>query len=118
MNIGNLFLALSLLMLSPTKSTSSEIDGFTYRENVRWYQGPNDLTFSGEKFDPEALCYASRSDMIGTVSTVEWRGKTITVRCNDRGPNEVELTRGAFAKLEDLKVGVLRNAKITIIKTK
>ncbi len=117
MNIGKLFLLASLLMPLATKSTSFETDGFIYYENIRWYQGPNELTASGEKFDVDALCYASKSDRIGTVSKVDWKGKTITVRCNDRGPNELELTRGAFAKLDNLDVGVLRNAKITIINT-
>ncbi len=118
MNIGRRFFLMTSVTILVTASMWSSPVILEYHENVRWYQGPNKITFSGEEFNPEALTYASRSDMIGTVSRVDWKGKSVTVRCNDRGPNEIELTRGAFAKLEDLDVGVLRNAKITIIKTK
>lgn len=111
-NIGKKFFLILFLM---TSLSASENGLMSYNENVRWYQGPNKITFSGEVFDQNGSTYASCSDMIGTVSQVDWKGKSVTVRCNDRGPNEIELTRGAFSKLEDLDVGVLRNATITII---
>lgn len=84
--------------------------------DIRWYQGPTTVTANGEKFDVTGYTYASKSDPFGTELDVSWKGTIIRVRCNDRGPNEVELTRGAFNKLEDLKVGVLRGAQFRKIK--
>jgi rare lipoprotein A (peptidoglycan hydrolase) len=91
-------------------STPRELD-------IRWYgyEAPSPITATGVPFDPQGLTYASRSDIIGTVVRVDWKGKSVTVRCNDRGPNEVELTLGAFSKLEDPRKGILKKAKVTKI---
>lgn len=112
-------LALTLSTLCYSSYAWNARDAFVppYYLDVRWYgtEAPSKVTANGEPWDPQGLTFASRSAIIGTVVKVEWKGRSITVRCNDRGPNVVELTKGAFERLDDPRVGVLRNAKVTII---
>lgn len=56
------------------------------------------------------MTYASNIDEYNTITTVYWKGNHIDVRCNDKGPNNIELARGAFRALEPLKTGVLVDA--------
>ncbi len=80
--------------------------------DIRWYEGPNSETKYGEKFDVNGYTFASNSLPYNTEVDITYNGVTLHARCNDRGPNRVELTRGAFAKLADLKIGILRKAKV------
>lgn len=84
------------------------------KEDIRWYQGPGKNTYypphRPETFDPEGLTYASSTDPYNTTAVVLWHSKAIEVRCNDKGPNQIELARGAFRQLEPLATGVLRGA--------
>ena len=43
-------------------------------------------TASGERFDPTALTAAHRTLPFGTLVRVRYRGKSVVVRINDRGP--------------------------------
>lgn len=109
---------LKLLVLAATLSVTSykswEHNVFNLqRTDIRWYQGPSPWTSNHERFDPEGMTYASDIDAPNTVITVLWHGKQVVVRCNDTGPNDVELTRGAFRVLEPLTTGVLRGAIVT-----
>lgn len=87
-----------------------------HRTDVRWYDrksAPTQITANGEWFNDKLNTFASRDLPFNTLVTVDWRGKMITVRCNDRGPNHIELTKGAFQRLEDTNKGVLRGAIYT-----
>ncbi len=84
-------------------------------KEIRWYsskEAPSTITANGEYFWDNGYTFASRTLPFGTRLTVTYKGKTITVRCNDRGPNLVELTLGAFSALENPDVGVLRGAVV------
>jgi rare lipoprotein A len=75
-------------------------------------------TASGERYDENALTCAMRRRDWGTmfrVTNIE-TGKSVVVRLNDFGPNKklhakgriVDLSKGAFNKIADLKQGVIR----------
>lgn len=86
-----------------------------FTENIRWYE-EGTVTRSGEKFQPDEFTFASNSPELfpGTRVKVTYQNKSVIVRCNDTGPNLVELTRGAFMALAPLSVGVI-NAQIEIL---
>jgi rare lipoprotein A len=70
-------------------------------EIASWYgleSGPR--TASGERFNPNAMTAASRTLPFGTLVRVTYRGRSIVVRINDRGPakwthREIDLAHGA-----------------------
>ena len=57
------------------------------------------LTASGERFNPNALTAAHRSLPFGTRVRVTHKGRSVTVRINDRGPfikgRSIDLSRAA-----------------------
>lgn len=115
MRFATLGLALMLLVSKsePLQTDEWPKQGHEWtKETIRWYQGPSPWTASRERFDPEGMTYASNVDNFNTITTVFWKGKHIEVRCNDKGPNKIELTRGAFRALEPLKTGVLHGALV------
>ena len=77
-------------------------------------------TASGEKFDNYAMTAAHKSLPFGTkvIVTNLKNGKTVTVRINDRGPfvkgRIIDLSRAAFAKIEDIDRG-LAEVKIRVV---
>lgn len=84
--------------------------------DIRWYDGPHPETKWGEKFDVNGLTFATNSLPYNSEVDITYNGVTLRVRCNDRGPNRVELTSGAFERFASLDVGVLRHAKVTRVK--
>jgi rare lipoprotein A len=71
----------------------------------------NRFTASGEVFRPLALTCAHRSLPFGTRLRVAWRGRSVVVRVNDRGPalgtgRDVDLSRGAALILGMTQAGV------------
>ena len=79
------------------------------------------FTASGERFDENALTCAMRSRDFGGFYKVTnlANGKSVIVRHNDFGPNKklwkkgrvVDLSKGAFSKIADLKTGII-NVKV------
>ena len=68
-------------------------------------------TASGERFNMHALTAAHRSYRFGTMLRVTYRGKSITVRVNDRGPASwtgrcLDLSEGAARALGMIRAGV------------
>lgn len=79
-----------------------------------WY-GPGFAgrpTASGERFDPSQLTAAHRTLPLGTLLRVEFNGRWIIVRVNDRGPyvkgRDLDLSRAAAEALGILSAGVAR----------
>jgi len=77
-------------------------------------------TASGERLNNNAMTAAHRFLPFGTkviVSNIN-NGKTVMVRINDRGPfvkgRIIDLTRAAFAKIEDLNKGIAE-VKIRVV---
>ena len=81
----------------------------------------SNLTASGERFDENAMTCASMDYPFGTrlkVSNIE-NGESVIVKVNDRGGFKkykriIDLSKGAFAKIADLKLGVIK-VKIEVV---
>lgn len=60
-------------------------------------------TASGEKFNPNALTAAHRTLPFGTKVRITYKGKSVIVRINDRGPfvkgRSIDLSRAAARKI-------------------
>lgn len=69
-------------------------------------------TANGEHFDGTSLSAAHRSLPFGTRLKVTYRGKSVTVRINDRGPyrpgRSLDLSRAAAARLGMVRQGVAK----------
>lgn len=80
-----------------------------------WYQCCH-TTANGEKFRPDGLTAAHKSLPFGTKLRVTYKGKSVVVRINDRGPfvkgRHLDLSRGAARKIGCSGVCVVRVAKI------
>jgi rare lipoprotein A len=67
-------------------------------------------TASGERFDMHAMTAAHRSYPFGTKVRVTYRGKSVVVRINDRGPFAggrcIDLSAGAARALGMIRAGV------------
>jgi len=67
-------------------------------------------TASGERFDMHAMTAAHPSWRFGTKVRVTYRGKSVVVRINDRGPFTggrcIDLSQGAAAELGMIRAGV------------
>jgi rare lipoprotein A len=61
------------------------------------------ITASGERFNPNALTAAHRSLPFGTRVKVTHKGRSVTVRINDRGPfikgRSIDLSRAAARQI-------------------
>jgi rare lipoprotein A len=79
-------------------------------------RNPEARTASGERLDDNAMTCAHPTLPFGTMLKVSYNGKSIVVRVNDRGPASrlvrqgrgLDLTKGAFAKLSPLRLGLIR----------
>jgi rare lipoprotein A len=59
--------------------------GMTFTGIASWY-GKGKGTASGERFNPQALTAAHKTLPFGTLVKVTYKGKSVVVRINDRGP--------------------------------
>jgi rare lipoprotein A len=60
-------------------------------------------TASGERFDPSAMTAAHRTLPFGTLVRVTYRGRSVVVRINDRGPfvkgRDIDLSQSAARRI-------------------
>lgn len=67
-----------------------------------WYQEGR-LTANGERFNPNLLTAAHKTLPFGTIVKVVYKGKSVTVRINDRGPfikgRVLDLSRAAARQI-------------------
>jgi len=76
-----------------------------------WYGAESgNRTANGEHFDGTSLTAAHRSLPFGTKLRVTYRGKSVVVRINDRGPyikgRDLDLSRAAAARIGLTRAGV------------
>lgn len=76
-----------------------------------WYGAESgNITANGERFDGSGLTAAHRSWRFGTILDVTYRGKTVRVRVNDRGPyvggRQLDLSHAAARRIGLLSAGV------------
>lgn len=61
------------------------------------------ITASGERFNPNALTAAHKTLPFGTLVRVSYKGRSVTVRINDRGPfirgRHIDLSRAAARQI-------------------
>lgn len=116
--IRQVILPLALLLLplnfTPLHVTASSLTV------ASWY-GPGfhgRRTASGERFNQWAMTAAHRSLPFGTLVRVTHKGRSVTVRINDRGPfvrgRSLDLSRGAAQRLRC--PGVCRVAMVVVKK--
>ncbi len=83
--------------------------GMTFTGLATWY-GVGKGTASGERFDPNALTCAHKSLPFGTLVRVTYKGRSVVVRVNDRGPygagRVIDLTRRAAEMIGLKSAGV------------
>jgi len=78
-----------------------------------WYGAESgNRTANGEAFDGSSLTAAHRTLPFGTRLRVSYRGKSVVVRINDRGPyvrgRSLDLSRAAAARIGMIPAGVAR----------
>ena len=105
------------LVAASASPAASSVFGPYARGLASWYGGGerlNQLTASGEPFDPARLTCASWDFPFGTTLQVTnlKNDRSVLVRVNDRGPARrlhrlVDLSRAAFARLADLDTGLI-----------
>ena len=73
-----------------------------------YWQGKK--TANGERYNSEGLTAAHKTLPFGTKLRVTYKGKSVTVRVNDRGPfikgRQLDLSRGAARQLGMINAGV------------
>jgi len=73
-----------------------------------YWQGKK--TANGERYNSEGLTAAHKTLPFGTKLRVTYKGKSVTVRVNDRGPfikgRQLDLSRGAARQLGMMSAGV------------
>lgn len=77
------------------------------------YYGPEsgNRTANGERFNPDGISAAHRTLPFGTRVRVTYRGRSVVVRINDRGPAKwtsrcIDLSRGAARAIGMISAGV------------
>jgi rare lipoprotein A len=106
-------ICLTTLLAAPQWSTTSS---WYSRAECITRRNPEARTASGERLDDNAMTCAHPTLPFGTMLKVSYNGKSIVVRVNDRGPASrlvrqgrgLDLTKGAFAKLSPLRLGLIR----------
>lgn len=96
------FLIPALLALSCVSVDAATVKASWY------YEGS--ITANGERFNPNGMTVAHKTLPFGTKLRLTYKGKSIIVRVNDRGPfikgRTLDLSRGAAKALGCIKVGV------------
>ena len=128
--IAVMLLGLIILLCMPKKAQAQVIPNptytasyYTYRSCVR--EGTSGVwTASGERFNENDLTAAMWGVRFSTLVKVTnlTNGKTVIVRINDRGPSKrlvrkgriIDLSKGAFLRIADLKRGVI-NVKVEVL---
>lgn len=82
-----------------------------------YYEGHT--TANGERFRPDGLTAAHRTLPFGTRVKITYKGRSVVVRINDRGPfvkgRSIDLSRGAARAIGCINVGVCK-VTMTVMK--
>lgn len=106
---------------TPTPTCSPSVTPTPQYEKVSWYgreycdqHSPACITASGESFqDTDFTAACDVRYPLGSYLRVDYRGKSVVIRCNDRGDfkkygRTLDLSKAAFASLADLSKGVIQ----------
>jgi rare lipoprotein A len=108
---------------SPIVKTTWEYGEETGKASFYTVKSSSNLTASGERYNEEEMTCANMDYPFGTilkVTNIE-NSKFVLVKVNDRGNFKkygriIDLSKGAFAKIADLKLGVINVTVQKIIK--
>ncbi len=103
-------------MVAPASAKQEEF------QTISFYGGPGDYTYSktasGERFYYMNKTAASKTLRFGTKLEVTYKGKSVVVRVNDRGPyvrgRKLDISYGAAKAIGMIRAGVAR-VKVTIL---
>jgi rare lipoprotein A len=109
--IASAFIGLAAFLPAPVEAAS--------RCGIASFYGRSDgfhgrLTANGERFNADALTFASRNLPFGTrlIVTNQDNGRSVVVRGNDRGPfvpgRIIDLSEGAFSQIASPSQGLAR----------
>lgn len=94
------------LVLSPAKyqeQRKTNMVASWYDCSTKGQCSHNKITANGEKFNPNGISAAHKTLPFGTKLRIKYKGKSIIVRINDRGPyipgRQLDLSRAAARKL-------------------
>jgi rare lipoprotein A len=97
------FLALGLMFISVPSANAAKMVASWYDCAKPGECSKSKITASGKKFNPNALTAAHRSLPFGTKLKVTYKGKSVIVTINDRGPfikgRHLDLSRAAARKI-------------------
>lgn len=120
-----IFIFLALMLLTNTLLAKSQTASWYDYKSCRREGTSGVWTASGERFNENDLTAAMWNVKFGTKFKVTNKdnGKSVIVRINDRGPNKklvkggrvIDLSKGAFEKIGNLKEGVVK-VKVEMIK--
>ena len=96
--------ALAVAVSSPSLAQSCSASYYGGGERLKSH------TASGERFRSSALTAAHRTLPFGTRVRVRYRGQSVVIRINDRGPAKwtrrcIDLSRGAAQRLGLIRLG-------------
>ena len=96
---------LVLVLASPALPCEMRVASYYGKES-------GNRTANGERFDGSSLTAAHRSLPFGTKLRVTYRGKSVVVRINDRGPfvrgRQLDLSKAAASRIGLIRAGVGR----------
>lgn len=97
------FIAVAFILTNVPTANASRVVASWYDCVKPGQCSRNKITASGEKFNPNALTAAHKTLPFGTKLKVIYKGKSVIVRINDRGPfvkgRSLDLSRAAARKI-------------------
>jgi len=95
-------IALVTMMVTTTLLLFLPINADAKKVHASWYQCCK-RTANGERFNPDGFTAAHRTLKFGTRVKITYKGRSVIVRINDRGPfirgRQIDLSRGAARKI-------------------
>jgi rare lipoprotein A len=99
-----------IVLIAVFSSTPTPVEATANPAVASWYDcakpgecSRHKITASGERFNPGALTAAHRSLPFGTLVRVSYKGRSVTVRINDRGPfirgRHIDLSKAAARQI-------------------
>jgi rare lipoprotein A len=107
--LRKLFVLGFLLMATPSYAYNTVATFYGHGEHL------SSFTASGQRFNPGAMACAHRKFPFGTKLKVTYKGRSVVVVVNDRGPFSgagIDLTYGAARRLGMLSTGSVNIEKI------
>ena len=97
------FIAVAFIVTNVPAANASKVSASWYDCSSAGQCSKNKRTSSGERFNPNALTAAHKTLPFGTRVKITYRGKSVIVRINDRGPfvkgRSIDLSRAAARKI-------------------